>query len=145
MDILTTKTQLRLYLLLPLILSLAGAALHFWPLLALSALAVFALTGLLPMCAGRESLWIFLAVLPASVPANVFLLRRLSSFWLLRGFAETRLDGLLWSVLGLLTLLSLELIPLLILSRVIWPEQQEDETFQQWIEEENKTRRGKRT
>lgn len=144
MDILTTKTQLRLYLLLPLILSLAGAALHFWPLLALSALVVFALTGLLPMCAGRESLWIFLAVLPASVPANVFLLRRLSSFWLLRGFAETRLDGLLWSVLGLLTLLSLEDLSILLLSWMIWPEQHGDEMMQKWIEEDEKARRGKR-
>ena len=144
MDILTTKTQLRLYLLLPLILSLAGAALHFWPLLALSALVVFALTGLLPMCAGRESLWIFLAVLPASVPANVFLLRRLSSFWLLRGFAETRLDGVLWTALGLLTLLSIEELSLLILSRVIWPEQDDDQLLQAWIEDEKKTG-GKRT
>ena len=144
MDILTTKTQLRLYLLLPLALSLAGAALHFRPLLALSALAVFALTGLLPMCAGRESLWIFLALLPASVPVNIFLLRRLASFWLLRGFAETQLDGLLWSVLGLLTLLSIEELALLILSRVIWPEQDGDEMMQKWIEEDNKTGRSRK-
>ena len=144
MDILTTKTQLRLYLLLPLALSLAGAALHFRPLLALSALAVFALTGLLPMCAGRESLWIFLALLPASVPVNIFLLRSLASFWLLRGFAETQLDGLLWSVLGLLTLLSIEELALLILSRVIWPEQDGDEMMQKWIEEDNKTGRSRK-
>lgn len=144
MDILTTKTQLRLFLLLPLILSLAGTALHFWPLFALSAIAVFALTALLPMCAGRESLWIFLTVLPASVPVNIFLLRRLASFWLLRGFAETRLDGVLWTALGLLTLLSIEELSLLILSRVIWPEQDDDQLLQAWIEDEKKTG-GKRT
>lgn len=54
------------------------------------------------------------------------------------------LDGVLWSVLGLLTLLPIEELAFLILSRVIWQEQHGDEMMQKWIEEDNKTG-GKRT
>ena len=41
MDFLTEKQQSRLYLVLPLTLSLAGALLHSWPLFALAAITVF--------------------------------------------------------------------------------------------------------
>ena len=138
MGILTERQQTRLYLLLPLALSLAGALLCCWPLFALASINVFVLTGLLPMCAERESVWIFLTALPASGPANVFLIRRLASFWLFTGFAEGLLERVLWSTFAFLTLLSIEELALLLLSRVIWPEQRGDEILQKWIEEDSK-------
>ena len=143
MDLLTEKQQARLYLLLPLMLSLAGALRCSWVLFALSALSVVVLA-LLPMCTEHESLWIFLAVLPASVPVNVFLTRRLASSWMFAGFAEGWLEGALWIVFAFLTLLSIEELAFLLLSRMIWPEQHGDEMMQKWIEEDEKARRGKR-
>ena len=137
MDFLTEKQQARLYLLLPLVLSLAGALRCSWVLFALSALSVVVLA-LLPVCTEHESLWIFLAVLPASVPVNVFLTRRLASFWLFTGFAEGLLERVLWSTFAFLMLLSIEELALLLLSRVIWPEQRGDEILQKWIEEDHK-------
>lgn len=139
MDFLTEKQLARLYLLLPPALSLAGALLRSWPLFALAALTVFVLTGFLPMCAERESVWIFLAVLPASVPANIFLVRRLAAFRLFAGFADGMLERVLWSTLAFLTLISIEELVLLLMSRVIWPNQRGDEMLQKWIEEDNKT------
>lgn len=139
MDFLTERQQARLYLLLPLVLSLAGALCRYWPLFAFSALSIFVLTWLLPMCVDRESLWVFLAVLLASIPANIFLTRRLASYWLFDGFAEGLLEGALWLVFAFLTLLSIEELALLLLSRVIWPEQHGDEMLQAWIEDEKKT------
>ena len=136
MVVLSSKQQVRLYLLIPPTVSLLGALLSSWPLFAISALTLFVLTGSLPMCAGRESLWIFLTALPTSSPINVFLIRRLASSWLVSGIAETRLDGMLWSVLVFLTMLSIEELALLSLSRCIWPKQHGDEVLQKWIAED---------
>lgn len=144
MDFFTEKQQARLYLLLPAALTLAGALLCCWPLFALAAVSVFMLTGALPICDGCESIWVFLTVLLSSSPINVFLIRRLAVSWILDGFAEGMLERVLWSVFAFLTLLSIEELAFLLLSRAIWPEQHGDETLQKWIEEDSRAG-GKRT
>ena len=48
---------------------------------------------------------------------------------------DTWFDGALWLVLIYLTLLSVEEIILLLLSRITWPNQDDDKTLQELIED----------
>ena len=134
MDLMMTKQQLRLYFVLPLVFSYAGALLRCWPLFALAAVTLFVLTGALPACAGRESLWLFLGVFEVAVPVNVFLIRCVTDSWWASGLVSTKLDGALWIALLFLTLLSMEELALLCVSRWIWPRQDEDEAMKKWLD-----------
>lgn len=131
----SVKHQMYIYLLLPFIFSLAGALMRSWVLFVLAAAVLFVLTRAFLVCAGRESLWVFLSGFFSVIPFNIYLIRRLTASWWAVGIAETWFDGALWIVLIYLTLLSVEEIILLLLSRIIWPNQDDDETLQELIED----------
>ena len=128
MDILkNTKLQLALYFLLPPALSLAGVLRHSWLWFLLMAAAIFLMTAILPICSGRESVWVFLVGLIACTPPNLMLLRRLSRSILADIMAETWFDGVLWFALVWLVMISLESLLFALLSRLLWRDQDDDE------------------
>lgn len=127
MDLLKTpRAQLALYFLLPFALSVAGALSRSWMLILLAAGAVYLLTAILPICSGRESIWVFLTGFLTCLPADLRLLWDLMHADFTQGITRTRFDGALWLILCWLVLISLESLLLAIVSRLIWSEQDDD-------------------
>ena len=83
-------------------------------------ISLFVIVATLPLCRKRESLWIFVGFVPASAPVN-FVLALYFSLDFMDSYS--RFQQILWFILALSVLLSIEGIIFGIITRLIWKEQ----------------------
>ncbi len=82
--------------------------------------SLFLIVALVPLCRKRESLWMFVGLVPASAPINLVLALYYSTEVM---DSSSRFAQFLWLILALSVLLSVEEIAFGAVTRLIWKKQ----------------------